>query len=154
MKYHPLSGMLKKKMPKTTESAITHQKGMTHADGALCDGGMMCNGGAMAKGGMVHADDEHDVGSRKEKSLVDEVKETYYMAKGGMIGSDHEPVDAPTDSYLDNEKDETDAPMEDGRETRGMDLEAAPIEEDAAHETSDASLVADILKDRKMRRRG
>ena len=82
------------------------------------------------------------------------------MAHGGKV-ADYEddsdvpsPHDAPTSSYLDNDDDELDAPKEDGRNSRGLDLEPVHVMEDDEHDTSDASLVAQILKDRKKRRMG
>lgn len=48
--------------------------------------------------------------------------------------------------------DEMDAPMEDGRESRGLNLEPVHTMSDDEHDESDASLVAQIIKERKARR--
>jgi hypothetical protein len=91
------------------------------------------------------------------------------MAKGGSVesyeGEDTEssqvgdddkgsPIDAPSDSYETKDADEMNAPKEDGRDSRGLDLEPVHSMEDSEHDTSDASLVSEILRDRKKRRMG
>lgn len=100
--------------------------------------------------------DEQDLPTvAKSMSLAAEImkdRKRQMMAKGGMVGSDHEPVDAPTMSDMDHDSDEMDAPMEDGRDSRGLNTEPVHTMEDDEHETSDASLVAQILRDRKSRR--
>lgn len=91
------------------------------------------------------------------------------MAKGGLVSgkvSDYEsdslssnvgtlkgPIDEPTNSNMDNDKDELDAPYHDGRYQRGLNLEPVHSMEDDEHDVSDASLVAQIMRDRKNRRR-
>jgi hypothetical protein len=57
------------------------------------------------------------------------------MAKGGMV-----------------EADEMEAPMEDGRESRGLNAEPVHVMEDDEHDESDASLVAQIVRERRKRR--
>lgn len=70
------------------------------------------------------------------------------------VGSLHGSIDHPDMSDLSNDGDELDAPVEDGRESRGLNAEPVHTMEDDEHDQSDASLVSQILKDRKMRRRG
>jgi hypothetical protein len=60
------------------------------------------------------------------------------MAKGGMVEAD--------------EADEMEAPMEDGRESRGLNAEPVHTMEDDEHDESDASLVAQIVRERRKRR--
>lgn len=74
-------------------------------------------------------------------SLASEVmkdRKRLKMARGGKVPS----------------RDEMDAPMEDGRESRGLNISPAQSMEDSEHDVSDASLVSEILKDRKKRRMG
>lgn len=74
----------------------------------------------------------------KSMSLAAEImkdRKRQKMAEGGMV-------------------EEMDAPEEDGRDSRGLNLEPVHTVEDDEHDTSDASLVSEILKDRKSRRRG
>lgn len=59
------------------------------------------------------------------------------MAKGGMAMKD----------------DELDAPMEDGRDSRGLNAEPVHTMEDDEHDTSDASLVAQIMRERRKGRK-
>lgn len=108
-------------------------------------GKAMCKGGCapkMADGGMVDmelpssemdSDREEDLPTEEKAiSLAAEImKDRRRMAKGG----------------------EVDAPLEDGREERGLDLEPAPTIEDEEHDTSNASLVEEILSTRRKARR-
>lgn len=97
----------------------------------------------------------------KDLSLSEEImmdRKRKLMAKGGMahameVGSLQDAIDAPDRSDMDNDADELDAPREDGREDRGLNLEPVHTMEDSEHDVSDASLVSDILRDRKRRRR-
>lgn len=52
-----------------------------------------------------------------------------------------------------NDSDELDPPKEDGRDSRGLNISAVHTMKDESHDQSDASLVAQILSDRKKRRR-
>jgi hypothetical protein len=88
--------------------------------------------------------------------MKDRKRRSYAM--GGKIDSDsgslQEALDAPNDSYLDKESEEMDAPKEDGRWQRGLNAGQVHTMEDEEHDTSDSSLVAEILRDRKKRRFG
>lgn len=91
----------------------------------------------------------------EELSMRDGSHSLHDVSEDAMeVGSLQDSIDAPDMSDLSNNSDELDAPMEDGRSERGLDLEPVHIMSDDEHDTSDASLVSDILKDRKMRRRG
>lgn len=81
------------------------------------------------------------------------------------VGSLEDGIDEPTLSHLSNNDDEGDVDPEDGRESRGMNIATPHImdydshdQEDASkdsdYEENDDSLVGQILKERKMRRRG
>jgi hypothetical protein len=100
-------------------------------------------------------------------SLAEEIlkdRKRLRMARGGMVDSDsgssskagalQQTIDAPDEEYLDNVKDELAATMEDGRDSRGLNAGQVHTMSDDEHDESDASLVAEILRDRKMRRRG
>ena len=94
--------------------------------------------------------------------MMDRKRRNYAM--GGKVDSNsgssshagalQQAIDAPDDSYLDNDSDEMDAPEEDGRWQRGLNTEPVHTMEDESHDTSDSSLVAEILRDRKKRRFG
>ena len=79
------------------------------------------------------------------------------MAEGGQVGSEHGPINEPTDSYMDKDEDEAGFFEEDGRDTRGLNLEPVHAMDDDEHEDmvdhSDASLVGQIMAERKARRR-
>lgn len=97
--------------------------------------------------------------------ILNDRKRRIMMAKGGSvesyeddhlssdIGSEHGPIDSPNGMYESNNADELDAPMEDGRDSRGLNAEPVHVMKDDEHDQSDASLVAQILRDRKSRRR-
>lgn len=101
-------------------------------------------------------------------SLADEImkdRKRKLMARGGSVesyesddprdtvGTLHGKIDKSDMSNLSNDSDELDAPKEDGRYQRGLNLEPVHTMEDSEHDVSDASLVSEILKDRKNRRR-
>lgn len=104
----------------------------------------------------------------KSLSLAAEVmmdRKRRMLAKGGSVGSLDGPIDEPTMSDLDNDSDEMSANPEDGRQSRGLNLEPVHVMSDSEHDQSDASdqsdykenddsLIGEILRDRKMRRRG
>lgn len=72
-------------------------------------------------------------------SLASEVmkdRKRLKMARGGMV----------------NDQDEMDAPKEDGRESRGLNTEPVHTMEDDEHDVSDASLVAQVMRERRKRR--
>jgi len=107
-------------------------------------------------------------GGSVNMSLAQEImkdRKRRMFAKGGSVDQDVSyksmgvgqvtgTTDPTTDSDETNDADEKEVPVEDGRDTRGLDLEYAHTMTDPEHDTSDASLVAQILKDRKNRRRG
>jgi len=108
------------------------------------------------------SDMERDLPRKSEDlSLASEImmdRKRKLMAKGGMahamdVGSLDDGIDAPSDSDLTHDEDELDAPKEDGRFSRGLNLEPVHTMEDDEHDESDASLVSQILRDRKNRRR-
>lgn len=93
-----------------------------------------------------------------------EVDEQAYSNKPSMVGSLDDGIDEPDMSSPSNNKDEVDPDGEDGRESRGLNLE--PVHEmtdsmhdqesaskDSDYEEHDDSLVGEILRDRKRRRR-
>ena len=91
----------------------------------------------------------------KSLSLADEImkdRKRQKFAKGGMVGSLKGPVDAPNGADESHDADELDAPMEDGRESRGLNAEPVHTMEDDEHDESDASLVAQIIREWKGRR--
>lgn len=92
----------------------------------------------MASGGKVKAMDG------------DEMSPMGSSSRAGSLGQTIDPSD---DSYETNDGDEMTAPKEDGRDERGLNAEPVHTMEDDEHDTSDASLVAQILRDRKNRRR-
>lgn len=124
------------------------------------------------RGSEDSSDDQKDMPTLSEAlSLSGEVmkdRKRRMMARGGMVSSYEddsesnphkvgelgESIDAPSMSDMDHDKDEMDAPEQDGRDSRGLDLEPVHTMEDDEHDTSDASLVSQILKDRKKRRMG
>lgn len=86
------------------------------------------------------------------------------FAKGGLVGQDgSSDIDAPDMADLSNNSDEGDAKAESGRETRGMNIAVSHVMDDEDHDQSnpsddsrdgtDDSLVGQILRDRKNRRR-
>jgi hypothetical protein len=91
---------------------------------------------------------EHDEMDRGMSEHHDMSLSEAIMADRKAMMPEEDMTEAPHEAH------EMDAPMEDGRDTRGLSLSAAPTMEDDEHDTSDASLVSQILKDRKMRRRG
>jgi hypothetical protein len=116
-----------------------------------------------------YSDSEKDLPKVSESlSLAAEImkdRKLRKFAKGGSVpvkpdyksigvGTLHGPTDETDEMYETNDSDEKPVPMEDGRDSRGLDLEYAHTMTDDEHDTSDASLVAQILKDRKNRRRG
>jgi hypothetical protein len=119
------------------------------------------------------SDDQEDLPHiAKSLSLAAEImmdRKRRMMANGGAVedyegedtessprhvGDDEGPIDAPDKSYLTEDEDELDAPKEDGRDSRGLNAEPVHSMEDDEHDSSEASLVSEILKDRKSRRRG
>ncbi len=117
-----------------------------------------------------NSDDEQDLPRISEHlDLINDImmdRKRRMMAKGGSVesyeddsegsskvGMDKGPIDEPTGMYESNDSDELDAPKEDGRDSRGLNLEPVHDMEDDVHDTSDASLVGQILRERKMRRR-
>ena len=88
-----------------------------------------------------------------EDILNDRRRRSIKMAHGGQVGEDGAKTDEPNDMYESNNADELDAPIEDGRWQRGLNLEPVHSMSDPEHDVSDASLVEQILKDRKNRRR-
>lgn len=81
------------------------------------------------------------------------IKDMSDMGTSSLSGDLHQRIAAPDMSDLDNDADELDAQLEDGRSSRGLNAETAPVMTDPEHDQSDASLVAEILRDRKSRRR-
>jgi hypothetical protein len=103
----------------------------------------------MAEGGRVEADELSTGGDQRAMK----------------VGSLEDGIDEPTMSDLSNNKDEMNADSEDNRESRGMNISVPHIMSDSEHDTSDASevedykhnddsLIGEILRERKMRRRG
>jgi len=74
------------------------------------------------------------------------------MGSSSLVGDLHQGVEEPTMSDLDNDSDELDAPTADGRWQRGRSGSAAPLMADD-HNAGDASLVEQILRERKLRRK-
>lgn len=92
--------------------------------------------------------------SRRMMARGGEVRPLIHSDEGddSLAGNLHQKIDAPNDADMDHDRDELDAPMEDGRESRGLNAEPVHIMEDDEHDESDASLVAQILRDRRKRR--
>jgi len=103
-------------------------------------------------------------------SLVDSIMaDRKRMARGGKVedyesdslssdvGTLHGPIDHPDDSDMDNESGLMNASPEDERphatSNRGPNKEPVHYMDEPDHDSSEASLVAEILKDRKRRRR-
>jgi hypothetical protein len=113
------------------------------------------------------SDNHEDLPQRNEHiSLSEDVmndRKRRMMSKGGYVSSKgssslagdlDQKTDLPEMSDLDNDADEMSAPVEDGRMSRGLNLEPVHDMTDPEHDISEASLVNDIIRDRKMRRRG
>lgn len=116
------------------------------------------------------SDEEEDLPKVSESlSLAAEImkdRKRQKMAKGGtvksyedssessMVGADHGPTDDEMGMNETHDSDELDAPREDGRDSRGLNAEPVHTMEDDEHDVSDASLVSQILMDRKKRRKG
>lgn len=84
--------------------------------------------------------------------------------KSMKMGSLEDGIDAPSMSNLDNDSDELNAEAEDGRESRGMSISVPHVMSDPEHDETEASqvedykhnddsLIGEILRDRKRRRR-
>lgn len=101
----------------------------------------------MAKGGLVA---NEEVRNNKSPLDLDNDKPEDYS----MVGAVEGPIDSADGSDESNNADELDAPREDGRGERGLNLEPVHVMKDDEHDQSDASLVSEILRDRKNRRRG
>ena len=94
-----------------------------------------------------------------------EADEQAYSNKESKVGSLDDGIDPPDMSNLSNNSDEHDPDPEDGRESRGLNLEPVHEMSDPEHDQESASkdsdygehdnsLVGEILRDRKRRRRG
>lgn len=88
-----------------------------------------------------------------ESILADRKRRAIKMAHGGQVGEDGGPIDEPDEMYESHDSDELDPPMHDGRQERDMNISAVHSIEDSEHDASESSLVEEILKDRKRRRR-
>lgn len=112
------------------------------------------------------SDQEEDLPRVSEAlSLAAEVmkdrKRVQMMSKGGVAEyqsePDHTTKDTEMGMYMDNDADETGAPDEDTRDSRGLNISQTHAMEDDEHskmvDSSDASLVGQILSERKARRR-
>lgn len=103
------------------------------------------------------------------QEVMKDRKRRVHMANGGKVadyeGEDTESsqvgdddasssIDAPHMADLTNDSDELDAPLDDPRHERGLNLEPVHTMSDREHDTSDASLVNDILEDRRRKKRG
>lgn len=112
--------------------------------------------------------DEQDLPRMSESlSLADEVmmdRKRRRMAEGGRVegssnsgnsslaGNLNQKIDAPDMSDLDNDSDELPRVLEDGRDSRGLNAESTHSMEDNEHYISDASLVAQIMRERRKSR--
>lgn len=90
---------------------------------------------------------------RRQLAMGGSVKSYEDGSDSSKVGSLHGSIDEPTNSNMDNDADEHDAPEQDGRYQRGLNLEPVHSMDDERHDVSEASLVAEILRDRKRRRR-
>src|ERR1700678_2002714 len=117
-----------------------------------------------------YSDDEQDLPTLvKSLSLAadimqEDMKKSDSDEHAMSVGASGGPVDEPDMSDLDNDSDELNASEEDGRESRGMNIAVPHVMSDDEHDQDDASkdsdyednddsLIGQILRDRKNRRR-
>lgn len=91
---------------------------------------------------------------RRQLAMGGSVKSYEDGSESSKVGLLQEAIDAPDMSDLSNNSDEKSATEQDGRYQRGLNLEPVHTMEDDSHDTSEASLVAEILRDRKKYKRG